>query len=128
MTENTQDLSNFGYMEKKEAGKLLSIYGTKDDISNLGDGVKVEFNPNSGYVFLVDNDLNTAMINPDSGLLENWYFLSYNGNEGFLGDLLTDLENGNISEEDKEELWGLMNEEQRKKYKSNFSKEITEEE
>ena len=120
MTENTQDLSQFGYREKKEAGELLSIYGTDDDISDLGDGVKVEFNLNSGYVFLVDENLNTAMINPDSGLLENWYFLSYNGNEGFLSDLLEDLKNGNISDEDKEELWGLMNEEQREGLKSNF--------
>ena len=36
--------------------------------------------------------------------LESWYFLSYHGNEGFLDELLIDYENGNIQEEDWEQL------------------------
>ena len=51
---NTQDLSKFGFRELKEAGKLLTKYC--DDSSILGEGVAIEFNPNSGNVFLLDED------------------------------------------------------------------------
>ena len=58
---NTQDLSKFGHKEREEAGELLSLLNTNKDHSSLGDSVAVEFNPHSGYVFLVDEDYNVAM-------------------------------------------------------------------
>jgi hypothetical protein len=64
---NTQDMSKFGYVERKEAGLLLSTYaGPKDKTRRFAsDGVTVEFNPNSGNVFLVDEDYNVAMMEDD---------------------------------------------------------------
>ena len=55
---NTRDLSKFGFIELKEAGRLLTAYSDNSDI--LGDGVAIEFNPLSGNVFLVDNDYKKA--------------------------------------------------------------------
>jgi len=57
---NTQDLSQFGFREKKLAAELLALYGTLNDDSHLNDGVAVEFNPHSANVFLVDEDYNVA--------------------------------------------------------------------
>jgi len=77
---NTQDYSEFGAIEREEAGTLLSTYGTsKDDTLFLENDIKVEFNPNSGNVFLVDGDYNCAMMNGDR--LENFFSCPNCGNE-----------------------------------------------
>lgn len=82
MTENTRDLMAFGYVELKEAARLLHALKTiNDETKNLGDNVALEFNPRSGNVFLVDEDFNVAMMNGNT--LENWYFCPECGNEGF---------------------------------------------
>jgi predicted RNA-binding Zn-ribbon protein involved in translation (DUF1610 family) len=79
---NTQDFADFGQIEREEAGALLSAYGTsKDKTLFLESDVKVEFNPYSGYVFLVDGDYNCAMLNVD-GELENHFSCPNCGNEG----------------------------------------------
>jgi hypothetical protein len=64
MSENTNDLSQFGMRELAIAGDLLREYsnGTCDFLT---DGVKVEFNPNSGVVFLVDEDFNVGVLEDD---------------------------------------------------------------
>lgn len=46
------------------------------------------------------------MLNGDN--LESWYFLSYYGNEGFLDELLDEYNNGNIKEEDFEQLADIL--------------------
>ena len=71
---NTRDLSKFGYREMDIAADLLKKYSNGkytdwEGKNNLSDGVAVEFNPESGNVFLVDEDLNVAMKN-DNGKLE----------------------------------------------------------
>ena len=64
---NTRDLSKFGHRERQMAAKLLTAIGTTNDTTKyLGDDVAVEFNPNSGNVFLVDGDFNVAMLNGDT--------------------------------------------------------------
>lgn len=83
---NTQDLSKFGLRELAEAGRLLSALKTANDQSVLGDGICVEFNPNSGNVFLVDSEFNVAMMT-DKGTLENWYNCPECGHEGFADDM-----------------------------------------
>ena len=83
MSENTNDLAEFGYREKKIAAELLTAYCENTEI--LGDGVKIEFNPNSGNVFLIDEDFKVAMINGDN--LELWYNCPYCGHEGFKEDM-----------------------------------------
>ena len=83
---NTQDMSKFGYRELDMAGDLLKAYkGENDNTRFLGDGVKVEFNPNSGNVFLVDEDYNVAMMNGDK--LEDWFYCPVCGHEGFLDEM-----------------------------------------
>ena len=50
-----------------------------------GEEVKLEFNPNSGNVFLVDEDCNVAMMNGE--YLEDWFTSPYDNEEGFFGEL-----------------------------------------
>jgi len=80
---NTQDLSNFGYVEIDEAIKLLKEY--KNHKSILGAMVQIEFNPNSGNVFLIDNNYDTAMMNGD--VLDRWYSCPVCGHEGFINNM-----------------------------------------
>jgi hypothetical protein len=96
MTENTQDLSKFGLREIGFAAELLTRYASgpkswASDQDEMGDGVAVEFNPNSGNVFLVDEDYGVAMLN-DNGKLENWVDCSNCGAEGFRGELPLDTD------------------------------------
>ena len=83
MEQNTNDLSKFGFCELEETTTLLTAFC--NDPSILGDGVKPEFNPNSGNVFLVDEDYNIAMMNGDD--LELWHYCPICGHEGFLEDM-----------------------------------------
>lgn len=85
MTNNTRDLMQFGNRELKLAGELLSALKTeKDKTRFLSHGVAVEFNPNSGNVFIVDEDYNVAMMNGDT--LEDFFSCPECGHEGFLED------------------------------------------
>ena len=79
MTDNTQDISKFGYRETRIAAELLNKYCDNPEI--LGDGIRVEFNPISGNVFLVDSDFKVAMMNGDN--LEEFFICPYCGHEGF---------------------------------------------
>jgi hypothetical protein len=86
METNTQDLSEFDIVELHEAGKLLSTLKTeKDKTEYLSSGVKVEFNRNSGNVFLVDENCNVAMMNGDD--LEDFFSCPICGHEGFKEDM-----------------------------------------
>lgn len=99
---NTRNLSEFSRGQLERAGKLLLAYANTP-LKNFSDyGVTIELNPGSDNVFLINEDYQVAMLNGDD--LEQWYFLSYHGNEGFIDDLYTDFKNGNIGEEDYEEL------------------------
>ena len=76
---NTQDLSKFGLREKKITSELLALLGTEKDQSNLYENISVEFNPNSGMVFLVDSDFNVAVLN--NGFLVDFISCPNCGNE-----------------------------------------------
>ena len=83
---NTQDLSKFGYVELKEAGRLLSAYKQSNDKTDfLGSEIQVEFNPESGNVFLVDGDFNVAMMH--NGGLQDFFVCPNCGHEGFAEDM-----------------------------------------
>lgn len=87
MTNNTRDLSKFGYREYDMAGDLLKALAnpsnhTQVEGLELSDGVTIEFNPNSGNVFLIDEDNNTVMMNQGKKL-ENWVQCYFCGNEDF---------------------------------------------
>ena len=96
MTENTRDLSKFGLREIGIAAELLTKYsdGHHSWASNqdeLAHDIAMEFNPNSGNVFLVDGDCRVAMVN-DNGKLENWVYCSNCCAEGFRSELPLDVD------------------------------------
>ena len=99
----TTNLSDFGYRELEMLEELLKAMreqGLPDDFYD--EEVHPMMNKYSGNVFLTNSDYQVAMMNGDS--LESFYTLSYHGNEGFLDELLIDYDNGNIQEEDWEQL------------------------
>lgn len=105
----TTNLSDFGYRELamlEELLKAMREQGLPKDFYD--DEVHPMMNQISGNVFLTNSDHQVAMMNGDK--LESWYFLSYHGNEGFLDELLMDYENGNILEEDWEQLADICEE------------------
>ena len=85
----TTDLSEFGYREIKMAAELLTAY-TAPGFSNdfLGDGITLNLNNNSGYVFLIDEDYNCGMVNDATGKLEQFFSCGECGEEGFKDDLI----------------------------------------
>jgi len=90
---NTQDYSDMGQIEREEAGLLLTTYGSSNDKTMfLENDIKVEFNPNSGNVFLVDGDYNCAMMNGDD--LENWFNCPNCGNEAFQSEFREECTDG----------------------------------
>lgn len=95
----TEDLDDFGSRERKMAGELLAA-----DLPSgfYNDGVKVAFNRNSGYVFLVNSDYQCAMFNGDN--LELFHSTPYNGHEGFLTDLLSEYGPDDLHHEDADYL------------------------
>jgi hypothetical protein len=64
--------------ELNEAIELLKVYQASS--INL-EGLKICFNPNSGYVFLSDEDYNVYMEH--NGKLEQWFNCGDCGLEGF---------------------------------------------
>jgi hypothetical protein len=82
---NVNDLSKLGTRELEELGELLKEYANNrpDEFDDYD--VKWEFNPNSGYIFLVNGDYQVCMLN--GGELEMWYTLPYDGFEGFVEDI-----------------------------------------
>lgn len=84
--ENTRDLMDFGIRELRLAARLLAVLKTAQDRTmRLGDTITPEFNPDSGYVFLIDSDFNVAMLNGDT--LEDWLMCPQCGIEGFISEL-----------------------------------------
>ena len=59
-------------------------------------GVTVEFNPNSGCVFLVNDECQVLVF--DGTNLIGWFFLGYACNEGTAEDLWDEYERGDIDE------------------------------
>ena len=85
-TENLNDIISFD-RERALAIELLQAWGEHGLPSDFyEEGVKVAFNRNSGYVFLVNDDYQCAMMNGDK--LESFYSSPYDGHKGFLDELL----------------------------------------
>lgn len=85
--ENTRNLFEFTARERQIAAKLLMTVGTElDHTVRLESIVTVEFNPGSGFVFLIDRKFNVAMMNGD--VLEDWHLCPQCGIEGFKSDFL----------------------------------------
>jgi len=76
----TADFSKFGYRELQLASELLQAY-LKQGAEFLTDGITLNFNINSGFVFLSDEDYNVAMLNGEE--LEQFFSCPECGTEGF---------------------------------------------
>ena len=89
-TENLNDIIS-NARERVLAMELLQAWGEQGLPSDFyEEGVKVAMNRNSGYVFLVNDDYQCAMMNGDK--LESFYTSPYDGHEGFLEELLEEVD------------------------------------
>ena len=90
-TENMTEIMACS-IERKEVLKIMQAWdehGLPNDFG--GDNVRFAYNRNSGYVFLVNEEYQCAMMNGDK--LESFYSSPYDGHEGFLDELLDMVDN-----------------------------------
>lgn len=92
METTTTDLSKFGAREMGMAGELLTAYADKPRDFELGEGIQLMMNINSGNVFLTDEDFNVVMMN-DKGILENFITCQNCGHEDFASEMKIDESN-----------------------------------
>jgi hypothetical protein len=86
---NTQNLSQFGFREWDIASQLLHALAENNwnsEADGLGDGMHLEFNPQSTYVFLGDDKGNAVMLNQKKKL-ENWLSCGGCSEEGFRSEV-----------------------------------------
>ena len=98
----TIDLGDFGMREIAEARDIFTAWldhGLPDDFHE--DGIVLQFNKNSGYVFLINDYYQIALL--ADGKLESWYCTPYSGYEGFLDDLV-DMYNEDPESWDEEDI------------------------
>ena len=89
----TSDLADFGGRERKMAEELLRAWREQGLPEYFDDnGVTVNMNMNSGYVFLSNSDYQVAMMNGDK--LESFYSCFECGNEGFADEIDWSVEQG----------------------------------
>lgn len=98
---NHNDLSKLGKREIFQLSQLLEYYAdnklTLLAETFISSGINWEYNPNSDNLFLVDSEYNVLMYNDDLDKLDLWLFSPYYGYEGFLYDVLIQI-NDNIDE------------------------------
>lgn len=93
MGEITQDLEKFGNIELKIASELLSALAEINTKSNFfGEGLTLNFNTGSGYVFLSDEDFNVGVM--EEGKLVQFFTCSECGWEGTKSEYDSDKKNG----------------------------------
>jgi len=97
--ENTRNWADFRAREIGECIALLEAW------NNSGlpqcfeeDEVTIEFNPNSGYVFLTNSEYQVAM--ESEGSLYMFHNLPYGGAEGSLEDLMIENDPSDLEEDD----------------------------
>jgi len=83
----TADLSRFGYRELDEAGVLLKAYA-EDQTDFLNEGLTLNFNANSGIVFLSDEDYNVGVL--EDGKVVQFFSCAQCGYEGTQADAVED--------------------------------------
>lgn len=74
-------LEDFGYREISEIATLLEKYSSGNHHDIIEYPIKIGFNMNSGYVFIIDDNQNTFMLNGEE--LEQYYNCGNCGKEGF---------------------------------------------
>ena len=68
----TADFSKFGYVDLRLAVQLLQVYSEKG-ADFLGQGLTVNLNTNSGYVFLSDEDYTVGVLNYKGTAIVQFY-------------------------------------------------------
>lgn len=68
----TADFSKFGYVDLRLAEQLLQTYAEKG-AGFLGQGLTVNLNTNSGYVFLSDEDYAVGVLNYKGTAIVQFY-------------------------------------------------------
>ena len=94
----TADLHRFGQRELSMAADLLTALTTPDRRCATDEGLTLNMNMNSGYVFLSDENYNTYMMNGDQ--LEQFLCSPYDGHEGFYDELVEEYDD--MHPDDKE--------------------------
>ena len=95
----TENLADFGMQEIHMLKDILVAWTEKGLPENFwSTGVKPAMNSSSGYVFLVNEDYQVAMLN--GAALEIYHTLPYSGHEGFLSDLIDTYKPEDLHEED----------------------------
>lgn len=95
----TESLSDFGLRELRILKDILDAWlesGLPEQFTESG--IRPAFNTHSGYVFLVNDDYDVAMLNGNR--LESFHSLPYSGKEGFLYRLLEDNEPDDLHKDD----------------------------
>lgn len=95
MEAYTENLADFGARERAELARILAC-PLPEQFSDSG--VRPALNRNSGFVFLVNDDYQCAMMNGDN--LEIFHSTPYHGREGFLSDLLNEYSPDDLNGED----------------------------
>ena len=97
----TENLAEFGYREIEMLSDLLNAW-MKDGLPDGFDqsGIKPAMNKLSGYVFLINDEFQVAMLNGDE--LEIFHSFPYSGAEGFLSELIEEHDPASLNKEDVE--------------------------
>ena len=95
----TMELKDFGYRELKEIAKILieitrGGMALPEDFED--DDLTINFNTNSGYVFLSNSNYEVAMLL--DGKLESFYSCPECGEEGFFQDIKDHSDEENCKE------------------------------
>lgn len=99
----TENLADFGSRERGMFIDLLTAWQETGLPAGFDDSkVRPAMNRNSGAVFLVNEEYQTAMLNGER--LELWHFTPHHGHEGFLSDLLYEHEPIDLHQDDADYL------------------------
>lgn len=93
-----------------EVIELLEAFtdGTIETYGGFTEKWEIGYNSNSDNTYAYSEDYPYVwMRNPESGDIEQHYWLGYHGYEGFIEDLIEDYNNGDILSEDWEELFDI---------------------
>ena len=94
----TENLSEFGFRELIEAGKLLSAIKNGFPLDFSKENIKIGFNKNSGYVFLTNENCEVCMVD-DDGTLFSYYTTPYQGLEGSFEELMEEYEEMHVDDQ-----------------------------
>lgn len=92
----TADFSQFGIRELIFAQLLLKAYA-EEGADFLGCGLTVNFNLNSGYVFLSDEDYNVGMLDEGETHIVQFYTCPECGYEGTQHDAISEEKDFNTN-------------------------------